>query len=164
MIKLQHEFGCQIMFQQWQGLMTFHNTLFLNVTDKTFFLISNHSVIWMLKVLVVAWMSCPQRSQVFDYLSFQLVSVWGGIGVMALLEEICHRGPALMFQKTCAIPSVLVLPPACRLRCELPASSAILSLLHHQGLLTLWSCKTNRILHPISCTGCGFLSQQEKGD
>lgn len=70
-------------------------------------------------------------------LDLQLLDLLGRFDV-GLLEKVCQ---SLIFQKPCAIPSLLSLFPVCCSRCELSALSApwipwydeLLSLLNHKS-------------------------------
>lgn len=63
-------------------------------------------------MFVMVWVRTAPSVLRFEYLFLFGGTIWEET-VVALLEEVCHRGWALKFQKTLAIPSVLPLPHAC---------------------------------------------------
>ena len=80
----------------------------------------------------------------FECLVLKDGTVWEGLGGVALMEELCHWGWALRFEKAPAIPNAS-LPPNVRARGELSAIPATMPLLHHHGL------SPSENISPIKC-------------
>lgn len=80
------------------------------------------------KMVLVVWVRRAHRGS--------LLNVWflvGGTLGKAWLEDVCHWGQALRFQKTIATPCVLCLPPTFQWRCKLSTFPAAFPSLCRHG-------------------------------
>jgi hypothetical protein len=106
---------------------------------------------------------CVSRSPGIWVLGFQLMAVWRGLEDVALLEEVCHCGRALRFQKTLAIFSSL-LASYIQSRCEHSASApaATSGACYHASPPSRWwtlaslEPKVNLSVYKLPCCQCFF--------